>query len=356
MQFRAWKADVVLEELERLHSRYGIGRFYAMDLILPREYVQTLFPEIARREHKWMFFWEIKSNMKRHELEVLAAAGVRWIQPGIESLDSQLLRLMKKGVSPLQNILLLKWCEELSIFCGWNLLFGLPGESQTSYDHLTAIIPKLFHLRPPSGGGEFQLHRFSPYFDHPADHGMRWLGAHRMFKFAFPIPKQDLDELVYLHEFVLDDAKANSSETLAAVKEWRRAYQRGASLTIHLHSDGSSRIEDTRHSVSDSRTYDLSIVETALYLFLDGGIKQTAVEQSFLQAYPELIEMTSNAGSVSAIVERWILADLVLAIDGQVVALALNSERAKMNPPTNLSQLTIDNVLRGEPFSMAQTV
>ena len=354
MQFRAWKADAVLAELEQLHSRYGIGRFYAMDLILPREYLQSLLPEIARREHNWMFFWEIKSNMKRQELAVLADAGVRWIQPGIESLDSDLLRLMKKGVSSLQNILLLKWCEELGIFCGWNLLFGLPGETRPSYDHLNEIIPKVFHLRPPSGGGEFQLHRFSPYFDRPAEFGIRWLGAHQMFKFAFPIPKQDLDELVYLHEFVLEDAKVDASQTLEAVKEWRQAYRRGASLRIHLRADGSSQIEDTRHN-SDARIYDLSIVETALYLFLDGGIKKTAVEQAFLQAHPEMTKMVSNAGGVGAIVERWLLADLVLAIDGQVVSLALYPERAKMNPLQNVSHRTINNVLHGEIVSAVPT-
>ena len=36
MQFRAWDPHVVLTELERLYARYGIGRFYAMDLILIR--------------------------------------------------------------------------------------------------------------------------------------------------------------------------------------------------------------------------------------------------------------------------------------------------------------------------------
>ena len=151
MAFRAWKSEAVLSELERLHSRYGIGRFYAMDLILPREYLWTLLPDVAKRKLGWMFFWEVKSNMRREELEVLAAAGVRWIQPGIESLDGDLLRLMKKGVSPLQNILLLKWCQELGIFCGWNLLFGLPGETAASYERMAEIIPKLHHLKPPSG-------------------------------------------------------------------------------------------------------------------------------------------------------------------------------------------------------------
>lgn len=335
MEFRAWESDAVLNELERLYSRYGIGRFYAMDLILPREYLHTLLPEIARRGHNWMFFWEIKANVRREELEVLAAGGVRWVQPGIESLDADILRLMKKGVSPLQNILLLKWSQELGIFCGWNLLFGLPGEKADSYRRMVELMPKIHHLKPPAGGGQFQLHRFSPYFDRPEEFGIRWTGAHPMFRYAFPIPQEDLDELVYLHEFTRDAPAVDASAAEEAVLEWRRAHRQGASLRIAVHADGSSRIDDARKIGSPPRAHLLSPEETALYLFLDSGVKDTLLEPSFLRAHPEAAQRLGRQGGPAAIVEQWLRDDLVLAIDGRLVALALHSERVKSDsvPP-----------------------
>ena len=327
MEFRAWEADAVLAELERLFAHYGIGRFYAMDLILPREYLRTLLPQIAKRGHDWMFFWEIKSNMKREEVETLARAGVRWVQPGIESLDADLLSLMAKGVSPLQNIQLLKWCQELGIFCGWNLLFGLPGETAASYERMTEMIPKLHHLKPPSGGGQFQLHRFSPYFDYPEKYGIRWTGAHPMFRYAFPIPKENLDELVYLHEFRNASAAepVDVSAAEAAVKEWRRAHQRGASLAITVYGDGSSLIEDARVPDSPARTHRLSADETALYLFLDRGVKKTRLAEAFLRGLPEAETLRPRA--IATIVENWLSDDLVVAIDGRLLSLALHSNR-----------------------------
>lgn len=331
MEFRAWKAEAVLAELERLYARYRIGRFYAMDLIMPREYLRTFLPEVASRGHDWRFFWEIKSNMRREDLEILAAAGVRWIQPGIESLDRELLRLMKKGVTPLQNILLLKWCEELSIFCGWNLIFGLPGETSKSYDRMNELIPKLFHLRPPSGGGDFQLHRFSPYFDHPDEYGIHRTGAHRLFKFAFPIAKQDLDDLVYLHEFFSDQPGVETSATLAAVEAWRRAYERGATLEITVRADGSSLLTDTRQGDASGRVYELTEAETALYLFLDGGRKLAAVQVEFPQAHRAQTDQLNRSGSISSKLDEWIENDLILVIDGQAVSLALYSKRTGMN-------------------------
>lgn len=331
MEFRAWEPEPVLAELERLFSRYGIGRFYAMDLILPREYLRTLLPEIARRGYNWMFFWEIKANMRREELEVLAASGVRWVQPGIESLDMDLLRLMKKGVSPLQNLLLLKWSQELGIFCGWNLLFGLPGEKADSYERMLAMIPKIHHLKPPAGGGRFQLHRFSPYFDHPEEFGIRWTGAHPMFKYAFPVPQKELDELVYLHEFDFEAGRqpVDASAAEAAVIEWRKAHQRGASLRITVHADGSSRIDDARKPGAPVRVHHLSADETMLYLFLDSGVKETLLESSFLRAHAEAARRLERQGGASAIVERWRQDDLVLEVDERIVTLALHANREK---------------------------
>jgi ribosomal peptide maturation radical SAM protein 1 len=354
MEFRAWNSGTVVAELERLYARYGIGRFYAMDLILPREYLKTFLPEVTRRGHNWMFFWEIKSNVKREELEILADAGVRWIQPGIESLDTDLLRLMKKGVSPLQNILLLKWCEELSIFSGWNLLFGLPGENQRSYDRMANLMPKLFHLRPPTGGGQFQLHRFSPYFDHPEEFNIRWTGAHPMFKFAFPIPKEDLDELVYLHEFVLesDEKKIDFSRAEAAVKEWRRAYANGASLRLKVNKGGSSRIEDTRQGPSRRRIHKLNAAETALYLLLDGGLKDTAIERTLRAAHPDAAKALDREAGITNILEAWLEADLVLAIDGLIVALALHPDRPRKKE--TISQQTIQAVLNTGTLAKAE--
>jgi ribosomal peptide maturation radical SAM protein 1 len=329
MEFRSWKADAVLAELERLYSRYKIPRFYAVDLILPRDYLHSLLPEIAARGHDWIFFWEVKANMRREELEVLAAAGVRWLQPGIESLDADMLRLMRKGVSPLQNIQLLKWSEELGIFCGWNMIHGLPGEQQRSHDNMVEMIPKLYHLRPPAGSGRFQLHRFSPYFENPEQFQIRWTGAHPMFKYAFPIPKDDLDELVYLHDFVgvSDGAPVDGAALERALKEWRKAYEQGASLRITVQPDGSSLIEDQRQIRPGGPAYELSAPETELYLFLDSGIKLSAVAGTFLMTHPEAGQAIQETPGIEATVEHWLRDGLLLATENRVVSLALHSER-----------------------------
>ena len=56
---------------------------------------------------------------------------------------------MRKGVSGLQNIQLLKWCKELGVKPKWNLLFGFPGEPADEYARMAELAPLLSHLPPP---------------------------------------------------------------------------------------------------------------------------------------------------------------------------------------------------------------
>jgi ribosomal peptide maturation radical SAM protein 1 len=301
---------------------------------MPRNYLRTLLPEVASSDRDWMFFYEVKANMRRHELETLAAAGVRWIQPGIESLDSDLLHLMRKGVAPSQNVLLLKWCQELGIFCGWNLLYGLPGETAASYVRMQAIIPKLAHLQPPSGGGRFQLHRFSPYFDHPENYGIRWSGAHHMFRYAFPVADADLNDLVYLHEFAAEadaDVRAATSRVEAAVSRWRQAYRDGAALFLEACDDGGSTIVDERDPARPSREYELSAAETLLYLFLDAGVARKALARDFAAAHEEAFNDLGGVDSMLTTVHDWERDDLVLTVDGRIIGLALQTARMEGN-------------------------
>ena len=207
MQYRGRNWESVISELEYLSEKHDINRFFSVDLIMPLSFYDTLLPEIARRGHDWSLFYEIKANVKRTHVEKLAAGGVRWIQPGIESLDTEILKLMKKGVSAVQNIQLLKWCTEFGIRVTWNVITGIPGEDPDAYIEMKKIMPLLYHLSPPSSSSPFQLHRFSPYFDRPQQYGLESLGAHAIYQYIFPIPKNDLDELVYHHSYKLRSAR-----------------------------------------------------------------------------------------------------------------------------------------------------
>ena len=79
---------------------------------------------------------------------------------------------MRKGVSGLQNIQLLKWCKEFGITPRWNLIWGFPGEQPDEHERMAGLVRRLTHLPPPSASA-IRLDRFSPNFDRRRAPGVR---------------------------------------------------------------------------------------------------------------------------------------------------------------------------------------
>src|SRR5262249_35123791 len=139
----------------------------------------------------------------------MSEAGVLSIQPGIESLSTPILKAMRKGVTALQNIRLLKWCAEFRIKPGWNFLYGFPGEPAEEYPRMADLIKSLTYLIPPLGLSRLQLERFSPYHQRPADYGLKIIGpsSSDYYRLIYPSEVETLDDLAYSFEYSYDDGR-----------------------------------------------------------------------------------------------------------------------------------------------------
>jgi len=325
MEYRGRTWEAVLAELELWSEKYDIQRFFSVDLIMPLSFYETLLPEIQARGHNWSLFYEIKANVRRIHVERLASGGVKWIQPGIESLDSEILKLMKKGVSAVQNIQLLKWCAEFGIRVTWNIISGIPGERPESYADMAKMIPWLYHLYPPSGASPFQLHRFSPYFDHPEDYGLTSGGANTLYQSIFPVPQADLDDLVYHHTYTLDrpePLEVYTRSVVEAISAWQKAFQRPARLELSDVSDGGAWILDTRASV-DPVHYRLTAAEFCFYRYLEEAKPEKTGWTQFVAEQPQAADEIEQVGSVHALLATWEEHGLIIRCDGKLLALAI---------------------------------
>ena len=233
MRFRRKSPTRVRTELAQQARRHGTFSFDAVDNILDHRYLTELIPVLAD-EADYDLFWELKANISREQLRALHRAGVRRIQPGIESLSSRLLALMRKGVRSGQNVNLLKWARYYRIYVDWNLLCGFPGEEEQDYAEQTAAIAALTHLQPPASAGRIWLERFSPLFtEQTGNAARRPLDSYRA---VYPADI-DLDRLAYFFERepidTLDDAAY--APLSSAVREWRRAWSNGDRPTLIMH-------------------------------------------------------------------------------------------------------------------------
>src|SRR5262249_3429472 len=135
--------------------RYGVHtrKLSAADNIIPVEYFKSFLPELEGLHLDIDLFYETKANLSEAQVAQYKRAGLNQIQPGIESMNSSVLKLMRKGVTALQNIQLLKWCAQYGISAYWNYLFGFPGEIQESYIGQAELLCRIMHLAPPVGCG-----------------------------------------------------------------------------------------------------------------------------------------------------------------------------------------------------------
>ncbi len=199
MGFRSKSADRVAREFSELVERYGINTIETVDNILDMRYLETLAPLLKGLEKPVRLFYETKANLRYDQLVTLYEAGVHWLQPGIESLDDRVLKLMDKGTTAMQNIQLLKWARELGMNISWNLLVDFPGEEDEWYRGPAEFVERIFHLQPPMGSATMRYDRYSPYQMRPSEYGVV-LATGRFYRLVYPLPEEDLADLAYFFE------------------------------------------------------------------------------------------------------------------------------------------------------------
>jgi ribosomal peptide maturation radical SAM protein 1 len=240
MAFRSKSPPRALEELACLTASYPGCDVEVTDNILDMRYFKDFVPEVARRSGGSTLFYEVKANLKKQQLRMLRDAGIRSIQPGIESFSDPVLKLMRKGVSALQNIQLLKWCKELGVEPSWNLLWGFPGEPLEEYDRMARLVPLLTHLPPPGSDGLIRLDRFSPNFQQAEQLGFTDVTPLPAYQYVYPFSGDVLANLAYYFAFRYReprDVNAYVRPLEREVRAWRRLEEKQDLFSVDTGKD-----------------------------------------------------------------------------------------------------------------------
>lgn len=254
MGYRAMAPELALKQFDSLFQfAPRVARLDAVDNILPRNYISEVLPYVNTPESVSMFY-EVKADLSESDMEVLAKARVKFIQPGIESLATSTLKLMKKGTSAFGNLRLLKFCATYEIEPGWNLLIGFPGEGEDVYEMYVNNLPLLSHLPPPTGVYPVRFDRYSPYFVKAEEYGLD-LQPLDYYSLIYPFAEEELAQLAYY----FTDTRIGADYALAAskwigrlrekVQRWKNAWSNGG-----LPPQLSMREEGDEFVIYDSRS------------------------------------------------------------------------------------------------------
>jgi len=317
MQYRRKSPARALDELASLTTRYPGRAICVVDNILDMSYFKTFIPALKEASLNADLFWEVKSNLKKFHVRQLKEANIRRIQPGVESFSSQVLTLMKKGVSGIQNIQLLKWCREIGIEPIWNILWGFPGEDPEEYRRMAAYLPMLFHLTPPITGKQIRLDRFSPNFTASAALGFSRVRPSPAYKYVFRQSDETTRNLAYY--FVYDYADGRNIETYVAgvrlaIDDW---IDRHPDEEFYFtDSDSVTHVADYR-AVARAPRHTLVGLEREIFLHCDQAHSRSQIIAAFANRGPEQ--------AITEALRHLVDYKLILEHDGSYLTLALST-------------------------------
>lgn len=226
MAYRSMSPPAALRQFDSLF-RYAprCSHFDAVDNILPKSYLTDVLPNLNPPSNVELFY-EVKADLSKADVEKLAKAHVKRIQPGIEALNTSTLKLMGKGTTAFQNLNLLKNCLTHGVHPEWNLLIGFPLELESVFQKYANDIPRFVHLPPPAGTFHVRFDRYSPYFVEAKRYKLD-LHPSEFYGFIYPLEEKTLFNIAYYfgnHDYsapYIEAVTKWSARVKEKIAEWR---------------------------------------------------------------------------------------------------------------------------------------
>lgn len=343
LRFRRKSPERVYREITSLLERYPEYGIVANDEILDLKLIDSVMAPLAALPVKKRLHIAIKSNIRKDQLAALAAAGVVSLLPGIESLDDDVLRLMRKGVSALQNIQLLKWCKEFGLNVIWSILCGFPSEQAESYRRMSALLPLLSHLPPPNEVGIYRirLQRFSPLYEEWKTFGLRDVVPNESYRYIYDVDEAELNKLAYRFDWDCERSQALDDNTHAlrkAVATWLK--EAATSALFYYDQNGCLGIGDTR-PVAVRRVHKLTGAVRLVYLACERAQSLQAITTALSAAGHDLDKET-----VTDILASLVADFLMLEEKGLYLGLAHRVGRHSL-PPMDIMAEVLGTIRNG---------
>ena len=232
--YRAKGLAKIRAEVDYLSDRYQVLHIAFMDNLLPVLGARSALSELAGLKKDLDLFGEIRASTSRQRLEEMRTAGFREVQIGIEALSTGLLKKMNKGVTAIDNLEIMRNCEELNLIGHGNLIVRFPGSVEADAAETLRVLEFAMPFRPLTLVN-FWLGLGSPVWQKSRDFGLTAKFNHPNYGIIFPpeiqrrvrFPIQSYRGDIMLQRKIW--AKVEKK-----VVEWRRQYQ-------HLRSSPTSR-------------------------------------------------------------------------------------------------------------------
>jgi hypothetical protein len=202
----------------------------------------------------------------------MRSAGVEEVQIGIEALSTNLLKKFNKGTTGIQNLEIMKNCEELGISNMSNLILCFPGSDTDDVNQTLNALEYALPFRPLRVV-EFWLGLGSPVWDNQHAFGLKNSFNHPNYSALFP-PHivQSIDFMIQSFTGKREYQKKLWMPVKKKVKEWKSRYDKthkdGSCLPVISFRDGGDfLIIRHKRPGADPMTHRVTGVYKDIYVF-----------------------------------------------------------------------------------------
>jgi ribosomal peptide maturation radical SAM protein 1 len=313
MEFRSKRVDNVIQQLDQLSRRYGILDFNAIDNIIAPEYIDELFNQLSEANTDIRIHYEVRPSLSRVQLKQMRKGGLFSIQPGVESLSTHILKLMRKHTTGVRNLELIKWSTYYGINNLYNILLRFPGETLEDYRAQCEVMSKIHHFQAPWAVAKARADRGSPMYTEPESQSVTRLVPSPCYDFLFPKDRFDLNRVSYYFEHEMGNTLADDeyNEIFEAVDTWQQRWkQRPRPYLRYRKAWRTILIEDGRNCSTRTSTY--SDLLANLYEYCADARSRKDISAKF-----------DDAPWLDAALEEFVAKDLMVHLDNRYLSLAL---------------------------------
>jgi radical SAM superfamily enzyme YgiQ (UPF0313 family) len=309
--FRKRSPGHVVRDTLAVTRRYRTSRVQFLDNVCDSwaaDYARTLVRQGIRQQS----VMELRATHPEHFWTLLALAGVRGIQVGVEALSSALLQGMGKGTRAVQNLAAHKVLTELGISSGSNLITEHPASTLADVDETRRIVGQIPHWGP-FRLTTFRLMAGSPLYEGLSAQERAALKPEYSFRLPGAAARYALE-----YSFEAPERLRLGREVRRAWVSFKRDYERErARHAIRQPRLDLERVGPDRLRITDSRDgkmshHDVSGAAARVYDACHGGSKLDGIARA-TGCTPE---------SVGAELERFLQARVMLQVDDEYLSLA----------------------------------
>jgi len=235
-KYREKNVDKIVDEIQFLSDKYKMLNFQIISNTLLLNNYSELLKKIRSLDKDFNFVAEARAGrLTSDDYTLMKNAGFRIIQTGIESLSSNYLNKMNKGVKIIDNIAALKFCMENSIKNFYNLIINYPNEEPIDFQQTCQTIESIKQYIDPPNICRLRVVYNSPIFSNYEKFNIKNLSSTEIDKIMFP--KEILEKqfnFVYEYETIETPTKSKWEEL---IDNWRNERKRFLDTSIKTQMD-----------------------------------------------------------------------------------------------------------------------